>query len=52
MDGIIEATSGALFLLAAFLIVPGLVAGLTEELRRPRKVSGRLELPRNVRRTK
>lgn len=54
MDGMLEASTGALTLLAVFLIVPGLVAGLTEELRQPKKVGGlemgRLaRLPKNTR---
>lgn len=48
MDGMLEATTGALFLLALFLIVPGILAGMAEELRRPRKV-GNLEMPRIAR---
>lgn len=48
MDGMLEASTGALILLAVFLIVPGLVAGALEELRRPRKV-GNLEMGRLAR---
>ena len=37
MDGMLEATTGALFMLALFLVVPGLLAAAYEEFRRPRR---------------